>query len=880
MAFQVSPGINISEIDLTTSVPALATTVGGTAGVFRWGPIGKFVLVDSENTLANRFGKPTSDNYETFYTAANFLSYGNALYVSRAGTTTAAFANTVAAANLNSSTAVVLAVNTNPYGVAAGQLVIGDGIQDGTFVVSLTPTATDLGVTLSKPATSSVDTALTFMSNNVTLSAFAGNTATANSLAAIVKNSEQFENLGSDNAVFAGTEFIARYPGALGNSLKVSMCDSATQFSETVVFETNTTWGATTANTYKLADLTSASIGINVGSNTANVVFVWSPTDFALRVNTAVSASTTKTSLGSANVSTNIITANLHGFTGNTTAVYFAPATANSLNTIQGLSAGVEYFVQTLTTNTFSLSETSNGTVKVITAGGTNTEVFIAPTAGLDVGLTLAQARLAVTALRDKITIGDIIEVGNTTIGTQNMRVTSEGAQGDNQTDIFFNIGFDTTWNKSTNFTANSLTRKWEYFNVVESAPGTSSTMTAAGRTITDEVSVVVVDEDGLISGTPGQVLEIYQNLSRATNAKKDDGTTNYYKTAINDFSRWIWATNDRAGAASATVAELANSTAATPYTKSFIRGTDGASESNVSIAALAAAYDLFADASTVDLSLLLQGKAMGTSGVQLANYLIDNIAEARKDCVVFVSPAKEDVVGVNIENQQAQNIVDFRRLLHNTSYAFLDSGYKYQYDKYADVYRYIPLNGDIAGITARSDSIRDPWFSPAGFTRGQVKNLVKLAFSPNKVERDLLYKNDVNPIVTFPGQGTILFGDKTLLGRSSAFDRINVRRLFIVLEKAIATASNSALFEFNDEFTRAQFKNLVEPYLREVQGRRGIFDFRVVCDDTNNTAEVIDSNRFVGDIYIKPARSINFIQLNFVAVRSGVEFNEIAGQF
>ena len=460
------------------------------------------------------------------------------------------------------------------------------------------------------------------------------------------------------------------------------------------------------------------------------------------------------------------------------------------------------------------------------------------------------------------------------------MRVTSEGAQGDNQTDIFFNIGFDTTWNKSTNFTANSLTRKWEYFNVVESAPGTSSAMTAAGRTITDEVSVVVVDEDGLISGTPGQVLEIYQNLSRATNAKKDDGTTNYYKTAINDFSRWIWATNDRAGAASATVAELANSTAATPYTKSFIRGTDGASESNVSIAALAAAYDLFADASTVDLSLLLQGKAMGTNGVQLANYLIDNIAEVRKDCVVFVSPAKEDVVGVNIENQQAQNIVDFRRLLHNTSYAFLDSGYKYQYDKYADVYRYIPLNGDIAGITARSDSIRDPWFSPAGFTRGQVKNLVKLAFSPNKVERDLLYKNDVNPIVTFPGQGTILFGDKTLLGRSSAFDRINVRRLFIVLEKAIATASNSALFEFNDEFTRAQFKNLVEPYLREVQGRRGIFDFRVVCDDTNNTAEVIDSNRFVGDIYIKPARSINFIQLNFVAVRSGVEFNEIAGQF
>ena len=877
MAFQVSPGINISEIDLTTSVPALATTVGGTAGVFRWGPIGKFVLVDSENTLANRFGKPTSDNYETFYTAANFLSYGNALYVSRAGTTTAAFANTVAAANLNSSTAVVLAVNTNPYGVAAGQLVIGDGIQDGTFVVSLTPNTSALGVTLSKAATSSVDTALTFMSNNVTLSAFAGNTATANSLGMIVKNSEQFENLGYDNAVFAGTEFIARYPGALGNSLKVSMCDSATQFGETVVFETNTTWGATTANTYKLADLTSASIGINVGSNTANVVFAWSVDTFS----DSVAAAATARTVGSNNVSANFIslTAANTLFT-NGDAIWYARGTASTANSIQGLSEGTSYFITGANTTGFTLSLTAGGANVAISNGAANSDVYFTKQTAPDLGLTLSEARLAVTALSDKLTIGDFVEVGNTTVGIQNMRTTSKGAQADDGTNIFFNIGFDTTWNKSTNFSANSLTRKWEYFNVVESAPGTSSSMAAAGRTVADEVSVVVVDEDGLISGTPGQVLEIYQNLSRATNAKKDDGTTNFYKTAINDFSRWIWATNDRSGAASATLADLANSTNATTYTKSFIRGTDGASETNVSIAALASAYDLFADASTVDLSLILQGKAMGTNDVQLANYLIDNIAEVRKDCVVFISPAYSDVVGVNIENQQAQNIVDFRRLLHNTSYAFLDSGYKYQYDKYADVYRYIPLNGDIAGITARSDSIRDPWFSPAGFTRGQVKNLVKLAFSPNKVERDLLYKNDVNPIVTFPGQGTILFGDKTLLGRSSAFDRINVRRLFIVLEKAIATASNSALFEFNDEFTRAQFKNLVEPYLREVQGRRGIFDFRVVCDDTNNTAEVIDSNRFVGDIYIKPARSINFIQLNFVAVRSGVEFNEIAGQF
>ena len=315
---------------------------------------------------------------------------------------------------------------------------------------------------------------------------------------------------------------------------------------------------------------------------------------------------------------------------------------------------------------------------------------------------------------------------------------------------------------------------------------------------------------------------------------------------------------------------------------KSFVGGRDGLTESDGNVSALAAAYDLFADASSVDVSLILAGKtAGGTNGEQLANYLIDNIADNRKDCVVFVSPDRSDVVGATgVDGQQASNIVTFRQSVRNSSYAFIDSGYKYQYDKYNDIYRYIPLNGDIAGLTARSDNLRDPWFSPAGYNRGQIKNLVKLAYSPSKTDQDLLYKNDVNPVITQPGKGTILFGDKTALGKSSAFNRINVRRLFIVLEKTIANAADSTLFEFNDEFTRAQFRNLVEPFLRDVQGRRGIYDFRVVCDETNNTAEVIDSNRFVGDIYIKPAKSINFIQLNFVAVRSGVEFTEVVGQF
>lgn len=869
MAFQVSPGINISEIDLTTTVPALATTVGGFGGVFRWGPIGKFVLVDSENTLANRFGKPTSDNYETFYTAANFLSYGNALYVSRAGTTTG-FANT-STITLDSDTS--LAANGTALGLTAGLRVQGDGIPEDTFVTAVTNSA----ITISRAATANASALISFFANSTTFSAYAGDTATVVTSNVVVRNSEEFENKGSTNSTFSGTEFVAHYPGALGNSLKVSMCDSAAQYAETVTFETNTTYGSTTANTYALGDLTSANLSISVGSNTANVVFVWSLDEFSDRVEDSTIART----VGSNAVSANFISlATANTLFTNGDAVWYAKGSSSTANSIQGLSEGVSYFINNANTTGFTLALTAGGANVAISNGAANSDVYFTKQSATDLGLTVAQARLAVTAVRDKLTVGDYVEIGNTSIGKQNMRVTSKGAQADDGTNIFFNIGFDSTWNKSTAVSSNSLTRQWEYFNTVESAPGVSTAMTNAGRTIVDEISVVVVDEDGLISGTPGQVLEIYQNLSRATDAKKEDGTTNYYKTAINDFSRWIFATNDRSGSSSNTLSNLANSTNTTVYTRSFVRGTDGATESGVSMSALGAAYDLFADASTVDISLVLQGKATGTNDVQLANYLIDNIAEVRKDCVVFVSPAYSDVIGIATENVQAQNIVDFRRLLHNTSYAFMDSGYKYQYDKYADVYRYIPLNGDIAGLTARSDNLRDPWFSPAGFTRGQIKNLVKLAFSPGKTERDLLYKNDVNPIVTFPGQGTVLFGDKTLLGRTSAFDRINVRRLFIVLEKAIATASNSTLFEFNDDFTRSQFVNLIEPYLRDVQGRRGITDFRVVCDETNNTAEIIDSNRFVGDIYIKPAKSINFIQLNFVAVRSGVEFNEIAGQF
>jgi hypothetical protein len=312
-------------------------------------------------------------------------------------------------------------------------------------------------------------------------------------------------------------------------------------------------------------------------------------------------------------------------------------------------------------------------------------------------------------------------------------------------------------------------------------------------------------------------------------------------------------------------------------FNYSLANGTD---DYAVTQGEITLAYDLFSDAESVDISLLMCGPSQtgaDATGDTKATAVMD-IATTRKDCVAFISPARADVVDITSGIIQTANVKSFAEGLPSSSYAVIDSGYKYMYDKYNDVYRFVPLNGDTAGLCARTDNIADAWFSPGGFNRGQIRGAVKLAFNPNQLQRDELYRSRVNPGIAFPGQGTVLFGDKTAQLKPSAFDRINVRRLFIVLEKAISTASKFQLFEFNDEFTRAQFRNLVEPFLRDVQGRRGVTDFSVVCDDTNNTGDVIDRNEFRADIFIKPARSINFIQLNFVATRSGVAFSEVAG--
>jgi hypothetical protein len=439
----------------------------------------------------------------------------------------------------------------------------------------------------------------------------------------------------------------------------------------------------------------------------------------------------------------------------------------------------------------------------------------------------------------------------------------------------------------------------WAYNDLFNGPPQTSP-FAVDKNVINDEMHLVVVDEYGLFSGIVGNVLERFEYMSLIGNAKNEDGASNYFADVIRSASRYIHFLDldpnlsaNNAGKTAEYVIEndandafyhashIVESGSPAEFTEAvatyqFSGGLDGTASGNQEIFA---AYDLFADAEIVDINLLIGGSPPDETLIDArayANYLIA-IARDRHDCIALVSPPLFGVNG-SVDSSSPDGVIEFAEGLMSSSFGVIESGAVKVYDKYNDKYRWIGASGHTAGLCAYTDRVRDPWWSPAGLNRGQMTNIAKLAYNPSKTDRDELYKNRINPVVQFPGQGTVLFGDKTLLARPSAFDRINVRRLFNILEKAIATAAKYYLFEFNDSFTRAQFKNMVEPYLREVKGRRGIFDFKVVCDESNNTPEIIDSGQFVADIYIKPARSINYISLNFIAVRTGVVFEEIVG--
>ena len=432
------------------------------------------------------------------------------------------------------------------------------------------------------------------------------------------------------------------------------------------------------------------------------------------------------------------------------------------------------------------------------------------------------------------------------------------------------------------------IKRRWAFYDLFDGAPGTSDWATANSRGSGDELHVVVYDTTGDITGfdndVAGQrtssVIERFANMSKNPNAKTAQGSNNYYSDVIFAQSQFIyWTDHISAGSNWGTDTTTAYTSVVPVTIDNLTGGTDDYATTNGEIAL---AYDKFADTESLDINLVLGGSSsiVADTAANMDTHvtMITALCETRRDCVGFVSPYRAATVGVSLSSTANANVIAGFDLCPSSSYMVFDSGYKYMYDKYSDVYRMVPLNGDTAGLCAFTDQVADSFFSPAGFNRGNVRGAVKLSHNPNQQERDDLYRARVNPVVNFPGQGVVLFGDKTALTKPSAFDRINVRRLFLLLEKAIATAAKFQLFEFNDEFTRAQFRNLVEPFLRDIQGRRGISDFSVKADGTNNTGEVIDRNEFVADIFVKPARSINFISLNFIAVRSGVSFTEVGG--
>ena len=700
MAFLVSPGVQVKEVDLTNVVPAVATSIGAIAGAFEKGPVSEVTSISSEEELVKVFGKPqtTSNQFETFFTAANFLQYSDSLKVVRA--------------------------------------------ESGLL------------------------------------------NATAGSTGLLIRNTDHYLESFSNGEASVG-EWAARDAGTLGNSLGVSICSSANNYSQDAVTTTSaeessgqTTISVTDASVFSVGDL------VNFGE-----------TD------------------------------------------------------------GHEYEV-----------------TSVNDSGSSDTIVI---------------------KLKDN--------------------VNGEGLQ-------------------STISSGTNIRRRWRFYDLFDAAPGTSDYATQNDRGTLDEIHIVVYDVTGLISGfsvdangnRTNAVLETYANLSVNSNAKSPQGDSIFYPDVIYRQSQFVyqmdhntggtnWGT-DIDGTAEGDILLDGHSSTEGAGDKLLLDGTDGSGTDGgdnvdledgsssyavlslptrselsggtddyaVTAGEIKTAYDRFEDTESLDINLVLGGRGGGAGDTQSSQdthvTMLTNFVEKRRDCVAFVSPFRSATVAVNSHLTQTNNVINAFDQCPSSSYVVFDSGYKYMYDKYNDVFRFVPLNGDIAGLCANTDQVADSFFSPAGFNRGRIRGAIKLSYNPNGAERDRLYRARVNPVVNFAGQGVTLFGDKTALDKPSAFDRINVRRLFLLLEKAIATAAKFQLFEFNDEFTRAQFRNLVEPFLRDVQGRRGITDFSVVANASNNTGEVIDRNEFVADIFVKPSRSINFITLSFVATRTGVSFSEVGG--
>jgi len=747
---QLSPGVVVQERDLTTVTAPAGFNIGVLAAPFSQGPVEEIIQIASERGLVSTFGEPNEHNYEYWFTAAQFLSYGGVLKTIR----------------INDS-------------------ALKNAVDTGT--------------------------------------------------APLIKNLQDYETTFESSNSNAWT-YASRTPGLLGNSVGIFATDAGPDQIAVIP-------APGSGNEWRYAE----DLALSASSGAAGKVY-----KYAIRL-------TLTTLVGT-----------------------FVPGTTTTIG-IGGSNEDVDVLAWDAGNKVLEIAIPSGGVTGIIADGqtvtqGTNTAVIA--TAGVNRLLYIGKNKDSIDfAAADSLT--DSASNAAAVTSVRNEYAEREYLPGS----------------------------KW--INVAP-RPATSIYANSVGGE-NDELHILVIDVDGEITGNPGSILERFVGVSKSSDGKSSVGEVNYYKEVIKQKSQYIYWGSDEAAAftGNATASDGNWSLSAINRRFNLLRTTAGTtaypsgaitigSKSNstfyyrlgsgatyasasggytVSNTDIATAYGLVDDPESQTIDFILSGPAGATDAAAIAKATsIINIIEERRDCMAFFSPTRADVIGITNAATVTTNIVDYFNQISSSNYAVFDSGYKYIYDKYNDVYRYVPCNGDVAGLVLQTAEIAEPWFSPAGFSRGGLRNAIKIAYSPNKTQRDTLYANRINPIVSFPGQGIVLFGDKTAQGFASAFDRINVRRLFLVIERVISTAAKTQLFEQNDEAQRNLFLNIVEPYLRDVQGRRGVTDFLVKCDDENNPPESVDRGEFYAEIFVKPTRTINYITLTFVATRTGVSFAEVAG--
>ena len=917
---QLSPGVAVLERDLTNVVNSTVDNVAAVVGAFEKGPIEDITTITSEKELLSTFGKPNNLNYEFWFTAAQFLLYGGSLRVVRADNSSLKNAIDTAQFTITSfsSTDTILTVESaTDFDVSdvlfidaelmVVQAVSGSDVTvtRGQLQTSAASHAANSSITLIEPAgtSSTINEGSTFTSSDTTLTVTSA-TALAGSTNSYIKIDDEFLRISG----VAGDDLTVER-GVLG-STAAAHTDGSTVTLQTVTaaktaINEQTSTGITppiiksmtdyeanvedAANNWKWAGRTAGKY-----ANSLRIVMTDAGADQILYL--ADPSSTEWEFTNNAEVS--FSNANIYGKVYSYTVIVSFDAGATLVgsfekdNYITAVSGGVTGRVVAWDAESRKLELTIDDTASdIIEVGDTITELAnnsnTPGSATGDSGVVSGVSRQLRVSLNP---LSPLFQANQSVIDKNAATISIANVESDYTTRSY---GLNARW---TNLAARPTTSAW-----VEERGGHN-----------DLMHIIVIDGDGQLTGTPGSVVEKFLNVSKASDAKSPQGDNIYYKDVIKSQSQFIlWGSHETGDIydkdvnasggfglsginrefdlikSSASINDLDDPTGTNPAAIPLINtkhqatiryslqgGVDGYS---VARPETLAAFNLFDDAETIDIDYILMGPSMSTVGDSIAKAQhIISIANSRKDCMAFISPHRGDVIGQPSTNDIVTKTIDYFDTLASTSYAVFDNNYKYIYDKYNDVYRYIPCNGDMAGLVLSTTLNSEAWFSPAGFNRGTILNAIKLAYSPLKDHRDRLYAARVNPIVAFPGEGIILFGDKTALGYSSAFDRINVRRLFLVLEESIAVAAKNQLFELNDEFTRAQFKNIVEPFLRSVQSRRGIVDFLVVCDATNNPAESIDRGEFFAEIFVKPARSINFITLTFTATRTGASFSEI----